>query len=240
MTTGSIAARLVHSADGPDEGLGGARQARADSPSTLDAALRYFVGRASPRILIAALLAAATARLAIGGWTLWDLVPIAILVAVWPLQEWLIHVHILHFRPFMFAGRKIDFTVPRSHRRHHRDPGNLDILFIPLSSYVFTLPLTLVIWFGLAPTPQLALTGLTFQYLFSLNYEWVHFLVHSRVVPKSSLYRRLWRNHRLHHFKNEHYWMGVSRIGADRLLGTAPDPANVTTSPTCRDLLAAG
>ena len=103
MTIGSIAARLVHSADAPDEGLGGARQAHADSPSTLDAALRYFVGRASPRILIAALLAAATARLALGGWTLWDLAPIAILVVVWPLQEWLIHVHILHFKPFTIA-----------------------------------------------------------------------------------------------------------------------------------------
>lgn len=220
--------------------LEGGGQAHADSPATLADAAGYFVRRASPLLLITAFVAAATARIALGGFTAWDLVPIAVLVAVWPLQEWLIHVYILHFRPFVVAGRVIDFTVPRKHRQHHRDPGNLDILFIPLHSYAYTLPLTLLLWFGVAPDARLALTGLTFHYLFSLNYEWVHFLVHTRVVPKSAMYRRLWRSHRLHHFKNEHYWMGVSRLGADRILGTSPDPTAVATSRTCRDLLASG
>ena len=37
----------------------------------------------------------------------------------------------------------------------------------------------------------------------------------------------LWRNHRLHHCKNEHYWFGVTMLSGDRLLGTAPAVADV-------------
>jgi len=218
--------------------LDDARRSRDDSPASLPEALRYFVRRGSPRILIAATAVSVTARLLLGGWSLWDLLPVALLAAVWPVQEWLIHVYILHFKPFTWRGRTIDFAVPRKHRRHHRDPGNLDILFIPLHTFAYTLPAVVLIWFALAPSPQLALTGLSVHFLFSLNYEWIHFLVHTRLVPKSAAYRRLWKSHRLHHFKNEHYWMGVSRLGGDWLLGTTPEPTSVATSPTCRTLLA--
>ncbi|MDX2168661.1 MAG: fatty acid hydroxylase family protein, partial [Deltaproteobacteria bacterium] len=49
-------------------------------------------------------------------------------------------------------------------------------------------------------------------------------------------YQRLWRNHRLHHFKNEHYWFGVTMLSGDRLLRTAPAVKDVETSPTARNL----
>ena len=44
------------------------------------------------------------------------------------------------------------------------------------------------------------------------------------------------RNHRLHHFKNEHYWYGVSMLAADRPLRTSPDPESVERSDTARTL----
>ena len=49
-------------------------------------------------------------------------------------------------------------------------------------------------------------------------------------------YQRLRDNHRRHHFKNEHYWFGVTMLGGDQLLQTAPAVAAVATSPTARDL----
>ena len=49
-------------------------------------------------------------------------------------------------------------------------------------------------------------------------------------------YARLWLNHRLHHFKNEHYWYGVTMLSGDRLLGTAPARDAVPTSRTARML----
>ncbi len=51
----------------------------------------------------------------------------------------------------------------------------------------------------------------------------------------------MWRNHRLHHYKNEHYWFTVTTAGtADRLFGTYPDPETVPTSATAKNLHGAG
>jgi hypothetical protein len=211
----------------------------ADTPARLDDAFRVFAAHASPRILSVALAAALTARVAVGDWSAWDVVPAAATIAYWPIQEWLIHVFVLHRRPTTWSGRTIDFRVPRKHRAHHRDPWRLDLLFIPLHSYVYTLPLLVGLWFAATPSTPLALTGIVAHLAGAVHYEWVHFLAHTRVVPPLRYLKRLVRNHRLHHFKNEHYWFGVTRLGGDRLLGTAPRPADVPTSPTARSLAGA-
>ena len=82
----------------------------------------------------------------------------------------------------------------------------------------------------------LALTGIAFAYLGLFRYEWSHFLIHTPYVPKTRWYRTIWRNHRLHHFKHEGYWMGVSSNLGDRLLGTNPDQRSIAKSPTARTL----
>ena len=61
-------------------------------------------------------------------------------------------------------------------------------------------------------------------------------MVHTRYRPRSWLYDRMWRNHRLHHFMNEHYWYGVTMLSGDRLLSTGPDRKSVEPSLTCRTL----
>jgi sterol desaturase/sphingolipid hydroxylase (fatty acid hydroxylase superfamily) len=69
------------------------------------------------------------------------------------------------------------------------------------------------------------------------NYEWVHYLVHSDYRPRTRAFRAVWRNHRLHHYKNEHYWFTVTTSGtADRLFGTYPDSSHVESSRTVRQL----
>jgi sterol desaturase/sphingolipid hydroxylase (fatty acid hydroxylase superfamily) len=87
------------------------------------------------------------------------------------------------------------------------------------------------------PRVGLGLTGLVFLMALGLGYEWTHYLVHSDYKPRSGFYRAIWRNHRQHHFKNEHYWFTVTSSGtADRVLGTYPDPTVVETSPTAKNL----
>lgn len=210
-----------------------------NSPRTLGEALPLFLTHGSPRILLVAVVAALAVRLPMGQWSAWDVVPIVALLLLWPIQEWLIHVYILHFKPFRLAGRQIDFRVPRKHREHHRDPWNYQILFIPMQSFLYTVPLVYLIWTAVMPTTTSAWTGIVGHFVLALHYEWIHFLVHTRVQPKTAYYRRLWDNHRLHHFKSEHYWFGVTRTEADWVLGTAPGVKEVPTSRTCRDLLAA-
>jgi len=209
----------------------------ADSPRTLREALPVFLAHTSPRVLIVAVAASLAVRLWLGAWSGWDLLPLAGLVLYWPIQEWLIHVYILHFKPFTAFGRTVDFPVPQSHRAHHKAPWRLDLVFIPEHSFLYSIPIVFALWFAIAPTAALAMTGVVAHFALSLHYEWVHFLVHTRVMPRTAWYQRLWRNHRLHHFKNEHYWYGVTMLSGDRLLHTQPLPAAVRTSATARDLL---
>jgi len=206
------------------------------SPRTIAEALPVFLGHGSPRLLLACLAIALTARVAVGDFSLRDVLPLVGIALYWPVQEWLIHVFILHAKPKRIFGRTIDFRVPRKHRAHHREPWRLELLFIPMHSFAYSIPIMLALWWLVTPTPALALTGITAHLALALHYEWVHFLVHTRVQPRTAYYQRLWKNHRRHHFKNEHYWFGVTMLGGDRLLRTAPELASVPTSPTARTL----
>jgi hypothetical protein len=70
----------------------------------------------------------------------------------------------------------------------------------------------------------------------SLVYEWIHFLVHTDYKPRSAAYRRLYVGHRLHHYRNENYWYGVTRRFGDTVLRTDPAKDDVPLSPTCLSL----
>jgi len=212
------------------------RVSTAASPISLAAALPVFLRHPSPAILAGALVAVVAARLGVGGFSAADLWPLLALAVVWPFQEWLIHVFLLHARPFTVLGRRFDLALARKHRRHHREPENLAILFIPLASYLYSLPAVALFWWAVTPRLELALTGAAGHLALALRYEWVHYLIHTRYRPRGRWFRRLWRNHRLHHFRNERHWYGVTMLAADRALGTGGDEASVAASPTCRTL----
>ena len=212
----------------------------AENPDTLAGCVATFFSYGSPRILTVLLITSLGYRLSLGEWVIWDLAVVAGIVAAWPVLEWMIHVYILHAKPFRIFGRTIDPALPRKHREHHRDPWRQRILFIPLEAYLYTPVILWAGWLLAMPTTALAYTGLTVYAAMSLHYEWVHFLVHTRYQPRTSYYRRLRKSHRLHHCKNESYWNGVSMLAGDTLLGTAPDQKTVPLSPTCRDLLNEG
>jgi hypothetical protein len=211
--------------------------AAGSAPASLREAASVFLGHGSPRVLLCALGFALGARAAVGGWSLWDLAPPVVILALWPLQEWAIHVAILHYRPRRAGPWTLDFQVPREHRRHHAAPYDIPLVFIPPRSFLYTLPLLAALCWLLAPSLPLALTSLASYLLLALHYEWIHFLIHTRVWPRSAVYQRLWRNHRLHHFKNERYWYGVTRLRGDWLFGTRGNPRSVATSETARNLL---
>jgi hypothetical protein len=73
-------------------------------------------------------------------------------------------------------------------------------------------------------------------YVLVALYEWTHFLIHTAHRPRNGAYRAVWQTHRLHHFKNEHYWHGITNTVADRVLGTHPHHRDVERSRTARTL----
>ena len=204
---------------------------------SLGAAWREFWRAPSPWMISTFLVAAVTARLLVGGGSWWELAIPAALVALFPLIEWVIHVAILHWRPRRVVGVPVDSLLARKHREHHADPRKIPLVFIPWQALCWLLPAYVVVAWFTVPTMSGALSLLVSVYGLKLGYEWTHYLVHSDYRPRSAWYRSVWRNHRLHHYKNEHYWFTVTSAGtADRLLGTYPDPAGVPTSPTVRNL----
>ncbi|HEY1119570.1 MAG TPA: sterol desaturase family protein, partial [Acidimicrobiales bacterium] len=191
----------------------------------------------SPWMISTFLLAAVVGRVLAGPGSWWEvLIPVG-LVALFPAIEWVIHVCILHWRPRQLGPVEIDSLLARKHREHHADPRDIPLVFIPWRALLWLLPAYVVVAWVATPTTTSMVTLLVSVYGIKLGYEWTHYLVHSDYRPRSRWFRSVWRNHRLHHYKNEHYWFTVTTAGtADRLFGTYPDPARVETSPTVRSL----
>jgi len=196
-----------------------------------------FLRHPSPWMIAATLVTAVAWRIAEGDWRLSDLWAPVILVAFFPVMEWLIHVFILHFKPVKVAGIKIDSELARDHRRHHADPRNIPLVFIPWRSLIAVIAGEFAIAIFAFPRLGQGLTFLAATAFTGLIYEWMHYLIHSDYKPKNNVYKAVWRNHRLHHYKNEHYWFTVtSTATADRLFRTYPDPAEVKASATAKNL----
>jgi sterol desaturase/sphingolipid hydroxylase (fatty acid hydroxylase superfamily) len=206
-------------------------------PMTLRDAAVEFVKHPTPWMLIAWAGVLLSARTAVGGWSLADAVLPVMLVAISPLVEWLIHIGILHWRPRTVGPVTIDSRLARDHRLHHQDPRDIPLVFIPMPSLVVVIAALSAAALFAFPRTGLGLTFALTVAAFLVFYEWTHYLIHTDYKPRHAIYRSVWRNHRYHHFKNENYWFTVTSSGtADRLLGTHPDPAQVPSSPTVRNL----
>lgn len=196
-------------------------------------------------MLLVATLAILTGRVAVGGGVgRGDLTVAAVTVLIAGPVEWVIHRFLLHADEKAWSSRTLGTGA--GHREHHFDPPAVEWLMLRgIDAFVF------VVAFGAVTAawtiPLLAITGspltgpfLTAWWLAAVglaHYEWVHLLVHSRYRCRTRYYARLARNHRLHHFRNEHYWLGVTSNSGDRMLRTYPtDRAGVPLSPTARTL----
>ena len=204
--------------------------------TSLREASATFFRQQTPRILAPVTVAAIAARLSLGRFDRTDLIIPAVILGLEPLTEWTIHVFLLHFRPRTVAGRRIDPLVARKHRAHHRDPKDLPLVFIPLPVLISALVIAAVVYPLAFHNLRHGLTAMATSYAMLSTYEWIHYLIHTSYRPKTRWYRYVWRAHRLHHYKNEHYWFGVTVHLADHVLRTFPAKEAVETSPTARNL----
>lgn len=204
--------------------------------------MRHFSGQA----VAAAIVIVLAIRLVVSNFTLADLLAPLLLIIAQPFVEWFIHKYLLHLKPIKVGGRTIDIYTARAHRRHHKDPSSLDQTLLHPSEILgsmFLIALTTAPIFGGFTAWvtgndfwPLYLTALLFSYVGLYRYEWSHYLIHTPYIPKTRFFRSIWRSHRLHHFKHEDYWMGVTSNFSDRVLGTFPDQKTVKKSPTARNL----
>lgn len=217
-----------------------------DDLKSLGNCWREFMHHFSGRAVFAALVIVGALRVAVGEFSYRDLIALAVVLAIQPFVEWFIHTYLLHLKPFEIGGRKFDLYTAKAHRRHHKDPASIErtllhpqeilgsMFLIAITSAPMVAGLVYAI-FGGAFLP-IYLSSLLWNYLGLYRYEWSHFLIHTPYVPKTRFFRSIWRSHRLHHFKHEDYWMGVTSNFGDRVLKTFPDQKTIKKSPTARTL----
>ncbi len=205
-------------------------------PTTCAETLRALFSHASPLLLSGLVLGLTVFRLYLGNWQWADLLAPILIVVLWPLLEWLIHVHLLHARPRKLFGRTLDLRVSRVHRAHHQDPSDLRDITINLEVFPTVVPALIALAYWLFPSAELATGALATFFLMALHYEWCHFVAHVRWCPPLAYYRRRQHHHRLHHYRDERLWWGVSTGLGDVLLGTAPDGKSVPRSETVHDV----
>ncbi|SNQ46678.1 Fatty acid hydroxylase-like protein [Frankia canadensis] len=198
---------------------------------TLPAAVRRFLRHPRPRVLVGCVGLLGAVRMARGPWRRRDLgVAVAAAVAQ-PFVEWGVHRLVLHARPGTRLGALGYQVAGYGHEQHHRDPEDLDTMFLRPREVISG---TAVLAVPALLAPPWAATGALCAGLGVLAYDWTHFLIHSRVAPRSAYYRRLWRGHRLHHYRNERFWLGVTSPLGDMVLRTSPPRDAVPLSPTAR------
>lgn len=165
--------------------------------------------------------------------------PVAWLPAVfagvlgWAASEYTFHRYVLHMpRPIQERLRKLH---ARLHWKHHQTPDDPRLLFVPLFGDVFLFLQFGAIGAALGGVPA-ALGAALGLGIALLHYETTHLAAHVAYVPRTRWGRFLKRFHRLHHYKNEHYWFGVTHPLMDMLVGTWPDHHAVEKSNTARTL----
>ena len=205
---------------------------------------RLIVGRGSAQVLLTSTAVLILARLAIGGFGPGDLVVIVITIAIAGTVEWIIHRHLLHAPEDSWTSRTLD--TGSGHRRHHLDPTDIDWLLLRgIDAAVFVVAFGAItaawsitlMWILGQPMLGPFVTAWACVAIGLSHYEWVHLMVHTTYRPRTRYYRRIARNHRRHHYRNEYYWLGVTTNSGDRLLGTYPKQAtDVPVSGTAKHL----
>jgi hypothetical protein len=204
--------------------------------TTYRAALRVFFSRPGPRRIAATAASCWLARAALGPASPGEVALAASVAAWWPLQEWLMHRHLLHLEPRTIGPWTFDPIFAKRHRFHHQHPSDVDGTLLPVAVIEAAIPAASAALLLLSGPRRRTVTAMATYSTMALVYEWTHFLVHTGIRPEGGYFRKVRQNHRLHHFRSEHHWLGFTVPLVDRWLGTDPDPASVPRSQTATDL----
>jgi sterol desaturase/sphingolipid hydroxylase (fatty acid hydroxylase superfamily) len=135
----------------------------------------------------------------------------------WTFVEYIMHRFLFHMSPNTERGKRISYVM---HGNHHHYPRDRQRLFMPpvpsltLASIIF-----LLTYLSMGIYAFMFFPGFVLGYLM---YGTMHYAIHAWNPPFKWM-KPLWRNHHLHHYKNDHQGFGVSTTIWDRVFGTMFD-----------------
>ncbi|MGG9970998.1 sterol desaturase family protein [Ferruginibacter sp. SUN002] len=138
----------------------------------------------------------------------------------WSLFEYVMHRFVFHYVAESEQGKKINYIL---HGNHHEYPRDKERLFMPAApSLIISSVLFCLMYLVLGKNVFPFFPGFMFGYLI---YGSMHYAIHAWNPPFKWM-KGLWRNHHLHHYKQQHRGFGVSSTLWDHVFGTMFDLKN--------------
>jgi len=220
-----------------DAGRVEAQTRRSRPPTdTLGQSVEVFFQHLTPRILAGLTATALTVRSFLGEFQAAELLAPVVAAGTWPFIEWGLHKYVLHIKPFEVFGREVDPYFAARHRRHHLNPSYFPEVFLPKRVVIGGDAVLGAATWWVSNDPRWVATVLASSTVVTMIYEWTHYIIHSDYPPASNFARRIWKNHRMHHYRNEHYWFSFTVPPLDEWFGTGGEPHDVEPSETVRTL----
>lgn len=135
----------------------------------------------------------------------------------WTLFEYIMHRFVFHWTAESQRAQKIVYVM---HGNHHHFPRDKERLFMPpVPSLIISSVLFALCYLFMGRNAFMFFPGFILGYLI---YGSMHYAIHAWNPPFKWM-KPLWRNHHLHHYKDEHRGYGVSTTLWDRIFGTMWD-----------------
>ena len=135
----------------------------------------------------------------------------------WTLFEYVMHRFVFHWVAENERAKKIVYVL---HGNHHHFPRDKERLFMPpVPSLILASVIFLIMYAIMGNIVFVFFPGFILGYLM---YGTMHYAIHAWNPPFKWM-KPLWRNHHLHHYKNDHKGFGVSTTIWDRAFGTMFD-----------------
>jgi sterol desaturase/sphingolipid hydroxylase (fatty acid hydroxylase superfamily) len=135
----------------------------------------------------------------------------------WTFFEYLAHRFIFHWISENPRIQKFAYTL---HGNHHHYPRDRQRLFMPpVPSIILATVIFSIMYLIAGGYAFMFFPGFIFGYLM---YGSMHYAIHAWNPPFKWM-KPLWRNHHLHHYKDEQHGFGVSTTIWDRVFGTMFD-----------------
>ena len=155
----------------------------------------------------------------------------------WSFFEYMIHRFAFHFMAESERASKFVYLI---HGNHHEYPRDKQRLFMPpvpsiiLATIVFSSMYFFASFIGITAGVFAFFPGFMLGYLM---YGTMHYAIHAWYPPFKWM-KALWRNHHLHHYKEQGKGYGVSSTLWDHVFGTMFDLKNETDDKEkVRDLM---
>lgn len=157
----------------------------------------------------------AAAKLGFSGWRI--TLTFATGIFFWTFFEYIMHRYIFHWTAESERAQKFIYVL---HGNHHHFPRDKERLFMPpVPSLILASVIFLLMYLAMGNNVFMFFPGFILGYLM---YGTAHYAIHAWNPPFKWM-KPLWRNHHLHHYKDEHHGFGVSTTIWDRVFGTMFD-----------------